>query len=146
MRAISLWQPWASLMAMGAKRFETRSYPTKVFGRGDLAIHAAKKKDTACLGLCLTEPFKTALLNAGFELIGDLPFGAVVAIGKLVACHRVEDVRGEVSATELAFGDWRDGRFAWEWELTERLETPIPAIGKQGFWFWNPEPAQKPEV
>lgn len=28
MKAISLWQPWASLMAVGAKRYETRSWGT----------------------------------------------------------------------------------------------------------------------
>jgi activating signal cointegrator 1 len=136
MRAISLWQPWASLMAFGAKRYETRGYPTGL--KGELAIHAAKKRDRDCLALCREEPFRTALIDGGIELIGDLPFGAIVAVGKLIACHRVEDIRDTLSEQERAFGDYRDGRFAWELELTERLETPIPAVGKQGFWFWTP--------
>lgn len=137
MRAISLWQPWASLMAFGEKRFETRGYPTAA--KGQLAIHAAKKQDRDCLALCLEEPFTSALILGGIETISDLPFGAVVAIGKLVGCHKVEDVRDSLSAKERAFGDYRDGRFAWEFELTERLEIPVPALGKQGFWFWNPK-------
>lgn len=137
MKALSLWQPWASLMAFGAKRFETRGYATGV--RGELAIHAAKKKDNDCLALCREEPFRSALVGGGIDFIGDLPFGAIVAVGKLVACHRVEDIRETLSEQELAFGDYRVGRFAWEWELTERLATPVPAIGKQGFWFWKPE-------
>lgn len=41
MKAISLWQPWASLVAVGAKKIETRSWATKY--RGSLAIHATKK-------------------------------------------------------------------------------------------------------
>ena len=41
-KAISLWQPWASLIALGGKKIETRSWPTKY--RGPLAIHASKNQ------------------------------------------------------------------------------------------------------
>ena len=46
MKAISLWQPWASLIACGAKPFETRSWapPRELIGQR-IAIHAAKKID-----------------------------------------------------------------------------------------------------
>jgi hypothetical protein len=46
MKAISLWQPWASLIACGAKPFETRSWapPRELIGQ-TIAIHAAKKID-----------------------------------------------------------------------------------------------------
>jgi activating signal cointegrator 1 len=46
MKAISLWQPWASLIACGAKPYETRSWapPRKLIG-ATIAIHAAKKID-----------------------------------------------------------------------------------------------------
>src|SRR5690348_17556570 len=40
MKALTLTQPWASLVAIGAKRIETRSWSTSY--RGPLAIHAAK--------------------------------------------------------------------------------------------------------
>ncbi len=46
MKAISLWQPWASLIACGAKPFETRSYaPPRALIGETIAIHAAKKID-----------------------------------------------------------------------------------------------------
>lgn len=41
MKALTIWQPWASLIACGAKQYETRSWPTKY--RGPIAIHAAIK-------------------------------------------------------------------------------------------------------
>ena len=41
MKCLSLWQPWASLVVIGAKRFETRSWPTNY--RGPLLIHAAQR-------------------------------------------------------------------------------------------------------
>lgn len=42
MKAISLWQPWASLVALGVKTIETRSWSTKY--RGPLTIHAAARR------------------------------------------------------------------------------------------------------
>ena len=42
MKAISLWNPWAALIRCGAKTIETRSWSTQY--RGQLAIHAAKKR------------------------------------------------------------------------------------------------------
>ena len=49
MKAVSLWQPWASLIVHGIKGVETRGYPTNV--RGRVAIHATKKGgfDEMCL-------------------------------------------------------------------------------------------------
>lgn len=41
-KALTLWQPWASLVALGVKTIETRSWSTKY--RGPLAIHAAVRK------------------------------------------------------------------------------------------------------
>jgi hypothetical protein len=40
-QAITLWQPWASLIARGLKRYETRSWapPASLIGKR-LAIHA----------------------------------------------------------------------------------------------------------
>jgi hypothetical protein len=41
MKAISLWQPWASLWVSGRKIHETRSWRTR--HRGWLAVHAARR-------------------------------------------------------------------------------------------------------
>lgn len=42
MRALTLWQPWASLVAIGAKTIETRSWPAPASAVGErIAIHAA---------------------------------------------------------------------------------------------------------
>lgn len=42
MKGLSLWQPWATLVGVGLKRVETRSWATSY--RGPLAIHAAKRR------------------------------------------------------------------------------------------------------
>jgi hypothetical protein len=75
---LSLWQPWATLMAIGAKRFETRGWrpPAGSLKPGDpLAIHAAKTADHIT-GLPLFEEtgarkaIAEALTAAGYERIG----------------------------------------------------------------------------
>lgn len=45
MKALTLWQPWASLIALGVKTIETRGWSTNY--RGPLAIHAAKRPPKA---------------------------------------------------------------------------------------------------
>jgi activating signal cointegrator 1 len=50
MKALSLWQPWASLVALGVKTIETRSWSTSY--RGPLAIHAAAVVPDHAFGQC----------------------------------------------------------------------------------------------
>ena len=63
MKAISICQPWATLIAIGAKRFATRSWKTDY--RGLLAIHAGKTKVPLAMSLCDRDPFKAALALYG---------------------------------------------------------------------------------
>lgn len=50
MKAITIRQPWASLIALGEKKIETRSWQTKY--RGPILIHAGKSVDKkAMIGL-----------------------------------------------------------------------------------------------
>lgn len=51
MKALTLHQPWASLIAVGAKKIETRSWSTSY--RGPLAIHAAASVPTSVRGAVL---------------------------------------------------------------------------------------------
>jgi len=137
MKAITIWQPWATLIAIGAKQFETRSWATNY--RGPLAIHAAKKQDRECLSLCKTEPFRSVLVDAGFERIGDLPFGSIIAIGTLMACVPTQKLVKEFDQrsrqNELAFGDFSSGRFGWQIGHVRRIEA-VPVAGRQGLWDW----------
>ena len=151
MKAITIWQPWASLLACGAKQFETRSWATTY--RGPIAIHAAKKDVFDSLALI---PIPVALemkmlLGAEWK---DLPTGAVIATAELVnvwhtvlnpgqgnGAHKIgaED-RSEnyiiPSEIELAFGDWTPDRYAWELANVKPIP-PVPAKGKQGLWEWD---------
>lgn len=131
MKAISLWQPWATLVAIGAKRFETRSWRPKY--RGLLAIHAAKRMDVLLKEYCLQDPFYLELREAGYE-ISNLPLGAIVAVVKLIDIQPVNKIRDSLRFNEKAFGNYADGRYAWQLELVKRLEKPIPMNGAQALF------------
>jgi len=153
MKAITLWQPWAGLVAIGAKSVETRSWWTG--HRGLLAIHAGAALRLAHRDLCAEEPFRAALRRAGLTDPRALPLGGVIAVCELVDCSLIR--RGpeaflgssermvRPSAQELAFGDWTPGRYAWCLANVRALPRPIPARGRQGLWEW-PVPPELEEM
>jgi hypothetical protein len=155
MKCLSLWQPWASLIVIGAKRFETRSWETLY--RGPLLIHAAKKWSCETRRLCSYEPFLTVMDTHGiFPTFGCpverfLPFGCLLGVVDLVECFYITDaIPGEVlmahdlggvmnylprpTGNEREFGDFSPGRFAWQLENVRRFPSPIPYIGHQGIF------------
>lgn len=144
-RMISLFQPWASLVAIGAKRFETRSWETKF--RGTLVIHAARTK--AHLALALEEPFADVLEQAGLSA-ATLPCGAIVGVCQLLDCVEAErsgpvlrDAAWLPTAAphELEFGDFSPGRFAWALGQVLRIDPPIVCRGRQGLRWITPDVA-----
>ena len=140
MKALSLTQPWASLVAVGAKRIETRSWGTGY--RGLLAIHASKAMPRECRDLCLTEPFASTLRSHDLwgAADGELPRGSLVAIAWLFTVKEIDPVsfaawfRDPGNARELAFGNYETGRFAWALTDVRALPEPIPCRGALGLW------------
>lgn len=122
-KALSLWQPWATLVVTGAKRIETRGWQTSV--RGELAIHAAKTWNSALAKLCRQEPFASALRGTG-----TMPFGSVIGVVSLTAIDPVDSLV-DISERERAFGNYGPGRFAWSLDNIIRLEEPVPCRGHQ---------------
>ncbi len=136
-KAITLYQPWATLMAIGAKRIETRSWETRY--RGLIAIHAGRNESEALA--YYDEPFHKVLLEAGYHYLAMLPYGAVLAVGKLVNCIETDLIcRGSVSPfsdQERAFGDYSPGRFGWLISDVRPLSEPIPCRGQRRLWDWE---------
>ncbi len=141
MKALTLRQPYATLVAIGAKRIETRSWRTRY--RGPLAIHAAATFPSQARELCSREPFRSALLAGGYEQAEGLPVGRVIARCRLVDCLPTTAEAGlahgdvpPVGSEEWAFGDYSQGRFIWLLADVERVEPPRPARGALGLWEW----------
>ena len=103
MKALTTWQPYASLIAVRAKRFETRSWQTNY--RGSIAIHASAKsvnsimRDIFPLGhwsyhpdyddkLMLEKAVDKALSPNGMKMY-DLPTGCIVATAEIVDSRKI---------------------------------------------------------
>jgi activating signal cointegrator 1 len=90
MKVLSLWQPWASLVAHGLKKIETRGWDATPY-RGPLAIHATLAWNSDCRDLAGTDrcwqPLRETLRLAAAKdvrcrvraLRETLPFGAIIA-------------------------------------------------------------------
>lgn len=132
MKALTLTQPWATLVAIGAKRFETRTWQTAY--RGPIAIHAATGFPTDARILCTRDPFRKALAAAGYYADTELPRGCIVGVADLHGITSTVAVRHTLSAQELEFGNYDDGRFAWMLTGAWKHATTIPIKGKLGLW------------
>jgi hypothetical protein len=136
MKALTLWQPWASLVILGVKQVETRSWPTDY--RGPLAIHAAKAFPVEVQELCWEVPFYGYLKRGGYTGPHDLPRGSVLGVVEVTGCHRI--TRDNVPPEpERSFGDYTPGRWAWDLAAKEFYQVPFPARGYQRLWEWEPE-------
>lgn len=141
MKAITIKQPWATLIALGEKRFETRGWQTKY--RGELAIHAGKQVDRDA---CLEPEIKAALVRNGILSISMLPTGSVIATATLKDCIRSAETwtdgyvleNGElVYSPEYDFGDFTPGRYAWDLRDVKQFPHPVPAKGQLSLWNWE---------
>jgi hypothetical protein len=143
MKAITLHEPWAWLMAAGWKQIETRSWPTS--HRGPLAIHAGLHHDTdgKILHLRLNSIRGCPAIAPKWE---ELPFGCIIATCQLVDCQPTEKLRNVLEmgkdewALEIKFGNFKPGRFAWFVRDITWVDPWIPARGYQGLWNWKIPP------
>ena len=151
MRAITLWQPFASLIACGHKTVETRSWspPRSLIGER-IAIHAAKREPTVDEWYDLRHCWQAAPVRSM------PPLGMVVATARLAAAGQVVKVVSGGVVQEGPFEVWRDhvatavttdgkvtichcgdytpGRWLWLLDEIEPLDKPVPARGYQGLW------------
>ncbi len=144
MKALTIWQPWASLKAKGIKLYETRSWATKY--RGKILIHAAKKPlaqvEKEIGSEAARDVFGIAAEHLGAEAVASLPTGAALAVGDLIDCHLIDAAfLSSLTPEELKLGDFTLGRYAWEIVNAVEFPDPVPQKGAQGLWAWDACPA-----
>jgi hypothetical protein len=126
MRALTVCQPYASLIVGGSKRVENRRWPTRY--RGPLLIHAGKS--TAWLDRW------AAGVPADIPLPDPLPMGAIVGQVEVVTCLSIEEVVGSRRG-HLAWLDRHphaEGPWCWILQRPEQYAVPIPYRGSQGIF------------
>lgn len=115
MKTISLKQPWASLVAIGKKTIETRTWKTDY--QGPLLIVSSKTID------------KNFHLSNLAEVLFEIPFGKALAVVSLVNCRpmRKED-------EEAAMCPFNPDLYVWILKDIRRIKKPFPVKGQLGIY------------
>jgi activating signal cointegrator 1 len=145
MKAITIWQPYASLLILGLKQYETRSWETNY--RGPLIIHAAKRWDdtremdcdrvTTLMHIHDIDPqtFTDEQKKHFFSPLANT-LGKAIGVVDLIDCQPMTDGG---SGFENAVGDFGPGRFGWKSANPRIFDPPVSAAGKQGLWVPDAE-------
>jgi len=126
MRALSITQPWATLIIRGVKEVETRSWTTDI--RGRIAIHASKNFPPDARDFAMEQ------VGYGRLHQGPIPCGAILGTAELVRVSRTLNLAPEISPLERTLGDYSPGRWGFVFRNPVELAEPIPFKGLLGFW------------
>lgn len=131
MQALTIYEPWATLLVKGKKQFETREWQRNY--RGLLAIHSGKQSvDIEDYPLGLSEILDDSKITQD-NLNNNK--GKIIAIATLKEIHLMTDkFINEQSELERLTGFWEPRRFAWELTNIKPLPQPIAARGMPGLW------------
>ena len=135
MKALTLYQPYATAIADCHKKFETRSWNTKY--RGEIAIHAGAK--------LVPWPLSEATGDLICRLYPSgkmLPRGAVVCVADLYDVWTTEfitNLRQPIASADILLGDYSPGRFAFALRNVRKLKEPVEARGFQMLWTVPPD-------
>jgi hypothetical protein len=148
--ALTVFQPWTSLIHAGAKPIEWRGwiFPELLIGRR-IAIHAAarsvRKNEIATLlyhlerdgemATSLIPEIAIPLLEAWHTSPGAVPLSTVMCtaiIGRPVSADDYARSRG-IDSDRIDHGKW-----GWPLTAIEPVIPMAPARGAQGFWKWTP--------
>ncbi|MXO73453.1 ASCH domain-containing protein [Alteraurantiacibacter buctensis] len=164
MKALTIWQPWASLIIAGAKPYEFRSWrpPASIVGQR-IVIHAASRKidvEEACLlyrvlanrtaspeiaamaaETCLHAELALPILGgAWMPYRAKLPMSCGIGTAIVGEPRLGTEIAAEFGVLRANDSD-RDDHANWGWPMLdiEAWVEPVPMRGKQGLWNW-PQP------
>lgn len=129
MKALSVRQPWAGLIAAGVKDIENRGQQTH--HRGLVAVHASLRYDNAAYEQVKVRRGHGAIAVERRQLLYHL--GVIIAVAEPVGCHQAGATTVKCCAP---WGEEFHGtRPAWHWRFADvRPVTPVPARGQLGLW------------
>lgn len=160
MKAITIWQPWASLIMCGARPYEfrERSYleyinhpqpgarvgihaavrPVKIAEVYELLMSIEGGEDATGLIVAIAKPLLARLMDAP-KCRGVLPLGALLGTATIGTPRNARELFGHLPH------DSDRGDFNWAWPFSDHevFMPPIEMNGARGFWTWtcNPLPA-----
>lgn len=150
--ALTIWQPWATLIIAGAKPYEFRGYPAPKWVRGRrIAIHAGKRKPVLAelreLRLKLQGDNETGLdaaialplLEWWTQNPAALPVSSIVGTALLGEPVRADQIPEYASSFVNDSDRHEHANYGWPLTDIKHLNPPVPARGAQGFWNWREE-------
>lgn len=146
-RALTVWQPWATLLCRKEKRWESRPWrpPDEAIGE-EMAIHSARRWKSAQQHACKNDrAIRRGLINCerlpsnNTEADQMLPRGRVLCIMTLERVEPASYLRNNPGAlseprVNVNLGDYSEGRFGWRFSVEYVYDTPPPVRGQQGIW------------
>lgn len=142
MKVISILQPWATLIVIGAKKIETRSWNTKY--RGEILIHASKKftKEQDRLAFEFSQELKDSRIYHCHR-------GSIIGKANLVdtnhtdlinifGLYDTDGINVNVTDKERMFGNYGHDRYGWLLSDPVLLDYPITAKGNLSLWNFEP--------
>lgn len=151
MKALTLWQPWASLIMIGAKPYEFRKWnftdkphlarlvdqrtvihagarPWKRFELEDIV--ARIEEGESALVADVAKPFIEKIID------GEITIPLAAALGTAIIGRPQKSF--DIFKHIVADSDRLDHQmYAWPVSDPQAFAQPIPAAGAQGFWNWN---------
>ena len=125
MKALTIRQPWASLIINGYKKYEFRSWKTKY--RGKILIHT---------GLNVEKDMLIRFRDYDIECVK----GAIIGEAEIVDCILVDNKFNEElrKIDSVVYGRSNHNEtYAWKLDNIIKYDKPIFCKGKLGLWDFN---------
>lgn len=124
MKALTIRQPWASLIISGHKLYEFRTWQTRY--RGKILIHA---------GMGIDKSYLPYYENYNLEYTK----GAIIGEADLADCILVDESFNEelYKMNPLIYGNNHIGIYAWKLENIIKYDEPIYVKGQLGLWNYK---------
>ena len=146
MKALTVYQPWATLIAQGWKKYEFRRWEAYKSIQGQrIAIHAASRpvrmREISDI-MSRVDDEKSFLDPACLSYLQHMPIRAYPR-SCLVATAILGTPLPPEALAEMCNDSDRAAHYQWAWPLTDIRRLPdIPHRGAQGFWNVAPSIAE----
>lgn len=124
MKALTIKQPWASLIVNEYKKYEFRSWKTNY--RGKVLIHAGLSKENDIINK--VQSYNLEYIN-----------GAIIGEADIVDCIPVDKEFDQnlKQIDSIVYGNDHVGNYAWKLENIKKYDKPIYVKGKLGLWYYE---------
>ncbi|MBR3898623.1 MAG: ASCH domain-containing protein [Bacilli bacterium] len=122
MKALTIKEPWASLIVQGFKKYEFRSWKTNY--RGKILIHAGLSREDV-------DRFKDYNL--------DISSGEIIGEAYITDCIKVDDEFDKElrEIDPIVYGNNHVGVYAFKLENALKYEDKVKVKGKLGLWNYE---------